>query len=167
MAILRHNAAARSVRCGADPMWSPYIVIAMFNFAALCGLAVLVFGVTLKGSVPALVSGAALYVIAATGFGMLLSVFVKTQITAIFASAIITTLPAFQFSGFVTPVSSLTGGARAMGYGFPSAYFQQISIGAFTKALGFPDLLLNHVMLAAFAVVYLVLALMLLKTQER
>jgi ribosome-dependent ATPase len=145
---------------------SPYVVIALINFATLCALAVLVFGVPLKGSVLALAVGALLYVIAATGFGTLISVFVRTQITAIFASAIVTTLPAFQFSGFVMPVSSLTGGARVMGFSFPSAYFQQISIGTFTKALGFPDLLANHLMLAAFAVLYLAVALTLLKTQE-
>jgi ribosome-dependent ATPase len=146
---------------------APYVAIAVLNFAAACALSVLVFGVTIKGSGLALAGGAVLYVIAATSFGMLISVFVKTQITAIFATAIITTLPAFQFSGFVTPVSSLSGGALAMGYGFPCTYFQQISIGAFTKALGFPDLFVNHLMLTAFAALYLVVGLALLKTQER
>ena len=145
---------------------SPYVVIAMANFATLSALAVLIFGVSLKGSAVALASGALLYVIAATGFGMLISVFVKTQITAIFATAIISTLPAMQFSGFVVPVSSLSGGARAMGYGFPCGYFQQIAIGAFTKALGFSDLLGNHLVLAAFGLLYLLVALALLKTQD-
>jgi ribosome-dependent ATPase len=146
---------------------APYVVIALLNFATLCALSVLVFGVTVKGSALALAGGAALYVLAATGFGMLISVFVKTQITAIFATAIITTLPAFQFSGFVTPLASLSGGARVMGFAFPAAWFQQISIGTFTKALGFSDLFLNHLMLAAFTVTYLLIGLRLLKTQER
>jgi ribosome-dependent ATPase len=145
---------------------SPYVLVALVNFATLCGLAVWVFGVPFKGSLPALMSGAVLYVIAATGFGLLVSVFVKTQITAIFAAAIITTLPAMQFSGFVVPLSSLAGGARAMGYAFPCAYFQQISIGTFTKALGFADLLSNHLALVGFAAAYLLAGLALLKSQE-
>jgi ribosome-dependent ATPase len=145
---------------------SPYVLIALLNFATLCATALWMFGVPFKGSAPALISGALLYVIAATGFGMLISVFVKTQITAIFAAAIITSLPAMQFSGFIVPLSSLAGGARTMGYGFPAAYFQQISIGTFTKALGFADLLTNHVALAAFGAAYLLLSLALLKTQE-
>ncbi len=146
---------------------SPYVAIALVNFATLSALAVLIFGVALKGSVLALAVGAALYVFAATGFGLLISVFVKTQITAIFATAIISTLPAFQFSGFITPMSSLSGGARMMGFAFPTAYFQQISIGAFTKALDFADLFVNHLMLALFAVAYLLIGMSLLKTQER
>jgi ribosome-dependent ATPase len=145
---------------------APYIGVALINFVTLLVLAMLIFDVPVKGSLPALAAGGLLYVIAATGFGLLISVFVKTQITAIFATAIITTLPAMQFSGFVVPVSSLSGGGRAMAYAFPSGYFQQISIGTFAKALGFSDLIGNHVALAAFAVLYLGLGLALLKTQE-
>ncbi len=145
---------------------APYVVVAMLNFVSLCAMALWIFGVPLKGSAPALISGALLYVIAATGFGLLISVFVKTQITAIFATAIITTLPAMQFSGFIVPLSALDGGARAMGLGFPSAYFQQISIGTFTKALGFADLYTDHLALLVFCVVYLLLSLALLKTQD-
>jgi ribosome-dependent ATPase len=146
---------------------APYVAVAVMNFATLLVLAMLVFGVPVKGSLVALAAGGLLYVITATGFGLLISVFVKTQITAIFATAIITTLPAMQFSGFVVPVSSLSGGARAMGLGFPSGYFQQISIGTFTKALAFSDLIGHHLALGAFGVVYLVLGVALLRTQER
>ncbi len=48
---------------------------------------------------------------ASTGFGLLISVFASTQTAAIFAAAIITILPAVQFSGMFVPTSSLTGGA--------------------------------------------------------
>ena len=53
-----------------------------------------------------------------------------------------------------------------MGSGFPCAYFQQISIGTFTKALGFADLLPNHLVLLGFCAVYLLLSLALLKSQD-
>jgi ribosome-dependent ATPase len=119
-----------------------------------------------KGSPLALAVGGVLYVIAATGFGMLVSTYVRTQITAIFATAIVSTLPAMQFSGFIVPISSLAGGARVMAAGFPCGYFQQIGMGTITKALGFSDLWWNHVMLALFGVAYLAIALSLLKTQE-
>ena len=76
-------------------------------------------------------------------------------------------MPTINFSGFLSPVSSLAGGGKAVGYGFPAAYFQQISVGTFTKALGFSDLLLNYLALAAFIVVILALSLALLRLQER
>jgi ribosome-dependent ATPase len=53
-----------------------------------------------------------------------------------------------------------------MGQAFPSTYFQQISIGAFTKALDFTDLTMPMVGLGALVVGYLLVALARLKTQE-
>ena len=103
---------------------------------------------------------------ASTGFGLLISVFASTQTAAIFAAAIIAILPAVQFSGMFVPVSSLTGGAAAAATIFPSTYFQAISVGAFTKALGWTALWPSLVALAIIAVVYFVLSVLLLKKQE-
>ena len=144
----------------------PYAVLAFVSFVSLLLLGLGLFQVPVKGSLAALMVGAALYVVATTGFGLLLSTFVKTQVTAIFAAGILTSLPAMQFSGFLTPISSLSGSARVMGQVFPSTYFQQISIGAFTKALGFADLTMHMVALGALVVGYLMVTLALLKTQE-
>jgi len=144
----------------------PYAVLAFVSFASLLLLGLGLFQVPVKGSLAALMVGAALYGVATTGFGLLLSTFVKTQVAAIFAAGILTTLPAMQFSGFLTPISSLSGSARVMGQVFPSTYFQQISLGAFTKALHFADLTMPLVALAALVVGYLLVTLARLKTQE-
>jgi ribosome-dependent ATPase len=144
----------------------PYAGVAFLNFISLVLLAVFMFEVPVKGSLAALAIGAALYVFASTGFGLLVSSFVQTQVAGIFAAGILTMLPVVQFSGFLNPVSSLSGGARVMGYLFPSTYFQKVSLGAFTKALGIQDLMHNFLALALFAVVYLLLGRMLLRTQE-
>jgi ribosome-dependent ATPase len=50
--------------------------------------------------------------------------------------------------------------------GFPSSWFQQISVGAFTKGLGFPELWLNHLALAIFTVLYIGVAALILRKQE-
>jgi ribosome-dependent ATPase len=145
----------------------PYIAIAFVNFLSLLALALLLFRVPVKGSFPALAVGALLYVVATTGFGLLVSTFVRTQVAALFATAVIVIIPAVNFSGLLKPVSALAGSAKAMGYSFPSVYFQQISVGTFAKALGFADLAVNYLALAAFFGVFLGLSLALLKTQER
>ena len=93
----------------------PYIAIGMTNFLLLFLIASLVFAVPLKGSFPALFVGTLLYVISTTGYGMLISSFSSTQIAALFGTAILSYLPAFQFSGIMTPVSSLAGIAAFMG----------------------------------------------------
>ena len=145
----------------------PYVAIAYVSFLSLLALAVLLFQVPVKGSLPALAGGALLYVVATTGFGLLMSSFVKTQVAAIFGTAVLTMLPVIQFSGLFTPVSSLSGGARVMGLLFPSTYFQRISIGTFTKSLEFHDLILSFIALAVIVLVYLLLSLSLLRIQER
>ncbi|MGS5103908.1 ribosome-associated ATPase/putative transporter RbbA, partial [Escherichia coli] len=77
----------------------PYIALGMLNFFLLCGLSVFVFGVPHKGSFLTLTLAALLYIIIATGMGLLISTFMKSQIAAIFGTAIITLIPATQFSG--------------------------------------------------------------------
>ncbi|HBQ0660219.1 TPA: ribosome-associated ATPase/putative transporter RbbA, partial [Klebsiella pneumoniae] len=83
----------------------PYIVLGMFNFFLLCALSVFVFGVAHKGSFLTLTLAALLYVTIATGLGLLISTFMKSQIAAIFGTAIITLIPATQFSGMIDPVA--------------------------------------------------------------
>ncbi len=144
-----------------------YVLIALVNFATLVLLSLFLFEVPVKGSFTALALGALLYVTATTGFGMVVSTFVKTQITAIFATAIITLVPAINFSGLLTPVSSLSGGANVMGLLFPYGYFQTIGAGIISKALTFNDLTADYAALLAFVLAYTALGFLLLKKQER
>jgi len=144
----------------------PYLAVALIQFATLVALAIFMFQVPLKGSFATLVLGGVLYVVATTGFGLLLSVFATSQTAAIFAAAIIAILPAVQFSGMFVPVSSLSGGAWLAGKIFPSTYFQAISVGTFTKALGLPSLWRNAVALAVIAIVYIGVSVALLRKQE-
>ncbi|CAM5766641.1 Ribosome-associated ATPase [Labrys miyagiensis] len=144
----------------------PYVAIAMLNFGLLCLLAILVFKVPLKGNFLTLLTGALLYVIATTGIGMLVSSFCRTQIAALFGTAILTILPATQFSGMLIPVSSLTGASAIMGKLFPMTYFLTISVGTFTKSLGFQDLAASLLALAVFGPVLIGLSLLFLRKQE-
>jgi ribosome-dependent ATPase len=144
----------------------PYVAIALIQFVTLVALAVLLFGVPIKGSIFTLALGGVLYVLASTGFGLLLSVFASTQTAAIFAAAIIAILPAVQFSGMFVPISSLEGTARIAAQIFPSTYFQAISVGTFTKALGMQALWPQIVSLIVIASVYFGLSVLLLKKQE-
>jgi ribosome-dependent ATPase len=144
----------------------PYVAVSLIQFVTLVLLAVLLFHVPVKGSIATLALGGVIYVLASTGFGLLISVFAATQTAAIFAAAIITILPAVQFSGMFVPVSSLTGVAALAGKIFPSTYFQAISIGTFTKALGLATLWPNIVALAVIAMVYFTVSVVLLPKQE-
>ena len=144
----------------------PYIGVSMINFFGLVALAIVVFGVPLKGSMLALAVGALIYVTATTGLGLLMSAFTKTQIAALAGTAIVTLLAAVNFSGLTEPVSSLQGVGAVIGKMFPTTYFLIISRGTFTKALGFSDLYGDFIALAAFIPVLTLLSLALLRKQE-
>jgi ribosome-dependent ATPase len=145
----------------------PYIGAAMISYVIMILLSVFLFQVPVKGSFLVLTLGTLLYVGAATGFGQLISTFTKTQVAAVFATTVLAMIPAANFSGVLVPVSSLGGLARVAGLSFPPAWYQVLSIGAFTKGLGFEDLRLNLAVLAAFFVAYLVAAVLILQKQER
>jgi ribosome-dependent ATPase len=133
----------------------------------MAAMTVLLFNVPIKGDPLALALGALLYVTATTGIGLLMSAFTRTQIAALFGTAIATMLPATQLSGMLQPVSSLTGPAALIGHVFPTAHFLTVSTGIFNKALGFADLHRELLALAAAIPVLTVLSVLLLPKQDR
>jgi ribosome-dependent ATPase len=144
----------------------PYIGIGLVSFTALVLMIVMGFGVPMTGSFLTLALGAVLFAGAATAFGLVVSTFVRSQIAAIFGSAIIVSIPTINFSGMMYPVSTLEGGARVIGQLFPSLYFQKISTGVFNKGLGLAELYPNHLALAGFCLAYIAVAALLLRKQE-
>jgi ribosome-dependent ATPase len=138
----------------------------MVNFVTLFLMAIFVFDVPLKGPFVTLLIGTVVYVFATTGFGQLISSFVRTQVAAVFATAILSIVPAVNFSGLFAPVSSLSGTAKILGLSFPSAWYQPVTVGVFAKALGFVDLWRNIAAITVIGLAFLVLSLILLRKQE-
>jgi len=113
----------------------PYIAIGMINFLILAMIALVVFGVTIKGSFLVLALCTLLYVTATTGIGMAISTITTTQVAAVFVTAILTIQPTIQFAGLLQPVSTLEGSARVIGAIWPTTYYMHSSLGAYTKGL--------------------------------
>ena len=144
----------------------PYLVLSMLSFGLLSLMAVTIFGVPMKGSFATLTTAALLYVGSATALGLLVSCFMRSQIAAIFGTALITILPAVSFSGMIDPVSSLEGVGRFIGEFYPTAHFLTIARGTFSKALGFSDLSESFLPLVLAPPILLALAVLFLRKQE-
>lgn len=145
----------------------PYIFVSMVSFFGLVALAVYVFGVPLKGSLPALSFAALLYVIGTTGVGLLISTFTKTQISALAATTVIVLMIAVNFCGLINPVTSLEGLAAIISKLFPTTYFLEACRGVFNKGLNFSDLLSQIFPLAAFIPVLTLASVLLLPKQDK
>jgi ribosome-dependent ATPase len=118
----------------------PYVALGMINFVLMVALAVTLFKVPMKGDFWTAAAGALLYVSCTTGIGLLVSTVTRTQVAALFATAIVTLVPAAHYCGLIDPVSSLSGFGRVIGEVYPTAHFITISRGCFNKALDFAGL---------------------------
>jgi len=144
---------------------APYVVLAIGNFILLTAFAVFVFQVPLTGSFLTLSLAAILYVIVATGMGLLISTFISSQIAAVFATFLMTIIPSIQYGGIINPVSSLEGAGRFIGQVYPTSHFVTITRGTFSKGLDFADLAGSFTPLVIAVPVLLLLAVTLLKKQ--
>jgi ribosome-dependent ATPase len=115
-------------------------VLAALNVVLLTAFAIFVFRVPFTGSFLVFGTAALLYVVVTTSMGLVISTFINSQIAAIFGTALITLVPAVQYSGMIDPVSSLRGFGAIVGNILPTTYFITISRGSFSKALDFADL---------------------------
>ncbi|MCW2315541.1 ribosome-dependent ATPase [Rhodoblastus acidophilus] len=145
---------------------APYIALSLASFGILFVTALVLFGLPVRGSALALFLGAALYIYATTSLGILFSAFLRTQVAALFATAVVSIIPAVNFSGLLVPVASLSEGGRLVGLIFPCGWFQEISIGAFTKGMDFVHLAPNLLALLGFGLFYQLCAVLALRKQE-
>lgn len=143
-----------------------YVGLGFLNFLLLALLAVTLFRVPLKGDFVTAAAGALLYVGCSTAIGLLISTLTKTQVAALFATAVLTLVPAGNFCGLTDPVSSLEGFGRLVGDIYPTSYYITISRGTFSKALGFAGLYQSFIPLLITIPVLIGLGAALLKKQE-
>ena len=145
----------------------PYVLLSFLSYLILLGVVVFGLGVPLKGSFIALTAGVLCFVFASTGFGLLVSTFVRSQVAAIFAAAILAMIPALDFSGMLYPAATLSGAGKWIGIFSPTSWFQTVSLGVITKGLGWHDVDTLCGTLLLFFAVYWLAAGLLLKKQEK
>jgi len=144
----------------------PYVALGFLNFLLLTALAVTLFDVPLKGDFLTAAVAALLYVGCSTGIGLLISTLTRTQVAALFATAVLTLVPASNFCGLTDPVSSLEGFGALVGKVYPTSYYITISRGTFNKALGFAGLYGSFIPLLIAIPVLIGLSAAFLKKQE-
>ena len=145
----------------------PYIGLAMLNFFLMMGMALFFFGVPFTGSFIGLTLAALIYVTATTGLGFLVSVFISSQVAALFATALLTMIPAVSYSGLIDPVSSLSGLGRVIGEIYPTTWFVTAARGAFSKAFGIAELIQPMLAMGIAIPVIIGTAAIFLKKQAR
>ena len=145
----------------------PWTLIAFLDVALITGLGRVLFDVPLRGDFWALTVGAALFVFASLGMGLLISAIAPSLDTANMMAMLIAFLPSFLLSGFAFALDQVPVFLQWISYGFPARYMVTISRGVFLKGAGFTELWPEMVSLVAYAVVMLVISSVLYGRQAR
>jgi len=114
----------------------PYVVIAYADIWLTLLVGTVVFGVPINGSIPLLMAASALYLVAALGLGLVISVISHSQLMAMMTAVLATMLPSILLSGFVFPISTMPTPIRAFTYLIPARYFLVIVRGILLKGVG-------------------------------
>jgi len=145
----------------------PWTLIAFLDVALITGLGRTLFDVPLRGDFWALTVGAALFVFASLGMGLLISAIAPSLDTANIMAMLIAFLPSFLLSGFAFALDQIPVFLQWISYAFPARYMVTISRGVFLKGAGFAELWPEMVSLVVYALVMLVISSVLYGRRSR
>jgi ABC-2 type transport system permease protein len=135
----------------------PVAGVAMLQMGLVTAVALLWFEVPLRGSVPALLVAAGLFILAGLSLGLLISTVSATQQEA-FLAMFLFVLPAIILSGFLYPVETMPELFQHLTLANPLRHFLEIVRAIFLKGAGMADLWPQFAILAGMAGVGLVVA---------
>jgi ABC-2 type transport system permease protein len=140
---------------------APYFLLASIDLVIVTVVGMLLFGVPFNGNVLVFGLGAALFLFAVLGIGVLISTVSQTTGQAI-QLAILTLLPQVLMSGMIFPLIAMPWAVRWMGYLMPLTYFTMISRGTFLRGtpITAPSIWIPLLILAVMALAIFTLAVM-------
>ncbi len=136
----------------------PYYILGMGGMVLSVVMSAGLFGVPLKGSLWVLFLASSLFLLAALGMGLLISVVAKNQFVAGQAAIIATFLPAFILSGFLFDISSMPAPVQVITHAVAARYFIAILQTLFLAGNIWPIILPNAAALLLMAGLFLGLA---------
>ncbi len=114
----------------------PGLAIGVVEATFIIGVAMLWFGVPLRGDVAALYAGLLLFLFSAVGVGLMISAIAVTQQQAVLG-AFLFLVPAVILSGFATPIANMPEAVQYLTYLDPLRYFLVIVRGVFLEGDSF------------------------------
>ena len=131
---------------------TPYVLISLLNTIEILLVGVLVFDVTINGSVLLLFGLTGLFLTTTLGIGLFVSTLANTQQEAMLTT-MFTILPSIFLSGFFFPLAAMPLWLQLISYAVPLRYFLIIARGIVLKGVDASLLWPEIAALAVFAVV--------------
>jgi ABC-2 type transport system permease protein len=122
----------------------PYFVLALLSAMGIVFVAMVLFGLPMRGSWLLLLAAVALFLIGALGLGLLISSVAETLQVAFQLALLASFLPTLMLSGFIFPIASMPQVLQAITRVVPARYFLTALRGILLKGVGmdvvWPDL---------------------------
>lgn len=136
----------------------PYFVLGMGGMVLTVIMALYLFGVPLRGSLAVLAGASSLFLTAALGMGLFISVLARNQFIAGQAALLATFLPALFLSGFIFDLESTPAFVQAVSYIIAARYFATLLKTIFLAGEVWEVIVPNALALAALAFFFLTVA---------
>jgi len=115
---------------------TPFAIIGMLDTLVIVGLAQVVFGVPLRGSLLLLMCLTLLFLLNTLGLGLLASTLVGTQQQAMMFSTFVLMVPMIYLSGLIFPIENMPRLFQIGSFAIPVRYYAIILRGVFLKGSG-------------------------------
>ncbi|MGD0105852.1 MAG: ABC transporter permease [Rhodopila sp.] len=135
----------------------PYIVIGYAQVILIMAIAVVVFGLPVRGSVPLLTLALGLFIASNLALGITFSTVARNQMQAV-QMAQFTLLPSFLLSGFMFPFKGMPVWAQWFGELIPMTHALRIARGMLLKGNGLAEIASDLWPIAVFTLVVSVIA---------
>ncbi len=136
----------------------PYFVISLLSALGIVVVAMVLFGLPMRGSWLLLLLAVSLFLVGALGLGVLISSVADTQQVAFQAALLASFLPTLMLSGFIFPISSMPRFLQIVTYAVPARYFLVALRAILLKGAGLDAYWTSLAALTAFALAVLAIA---------
>jgi ABC-2 type transport system permease protein len=135
----------------------PYIMIGYIQVTLIMAIAVVVFGLPIRGSVALVALALGLFIASNLVLGVTISTIARNQMQAI-QMAMFTLLPSFLLSGFLFPFKGMPIWAQWIGQVFPVTHALRIMRSVLLKGDGLADIVPELWPIVVFTLVVAVIA---------
>jgi len=136
----------------------PFAIIGMLDLLLIVGVARVVFGVPLRGSLLLLMLLTLLYLLNTLGLGLLVSTLVSTQQQAMMFSSFVLMVPMIYLSGLIFPIENMPTPFQLVSYAIAVRYYGNILRGIFLRGSGLSVLTPDALALLVGGILVLTLA---------
>ncbi len=133
----------------------PFILIGFIDIIMVLVVALLLFGLRVRGSMLLLFGLSGVFLLSTLGLGLLISTLSKNQQQAMMTSTFFVMTPMIVLSGFVFPIENMPRIIQYFTYLMPLRYFFVIVRGLFLKGSGLAELWGQALILLGFGVAIL------------